>query len=79
MSDGDRLNELLGMINAITADDEIEDKEIFSLNKWLNNNSDLLDTLPFDAINTKIKAIISDGYVSNEEHDELLSALKQIT
>ncbi|EKF9304284.1 TPA: BRCT domain-containing protein [Vibrio cholerae] len=76
-SDG-LINQLLGFLQGITADDSINDKEIHALNKMLNSNREVIANWPGDVIHQRLKKILSDGIVDDEERHELLSMLKSI-
>ncbi|AAD22066.1 BRCT domain-containing protein [Vibrio cholerae] len=76
-SDG-LINQLLGFLQGITADDSINDKEIHALNKMLNSNREVIANWPGDVIHQRLNKILSDGIVDDEERHELLSMLKSI-
>lgn len=72
------LQSMKKIIESIMSDQKIEDDEIYSLNNWLNDNTQLIGNYPFDKINGIVKSVLKDGNISGEEFNELMSAFKQI-
>lgn len=66
------IQELIGLIQGISFDHEINQKEIEHLLKWLEKNSYLENTYPYDELNSILLAITADGIITKEEHDLLL-------
>ena len=62
---------LSGMVHGMMADGEISDKEILSLKAWIDNNSFLAGTYPFDEINSLLYAILEDKKITQEEREQL--------
>jgi hypothetical protein len=64
---------LVGILNGITADNELKDIEIFFLQNWLENQeerkNDLLD------IYEDIQIILNDKVITKEERDDLFCSL----
>lgn len=61
------LQTLQGLCHGILADGEITDKEIFDLDKWLDDNEHLNTYYPYDEIRSLVLSIISDGKVTEDE------------
>lgn len=61
------LQTLQGLCHGILADGEITDKEIFDLDKWLDENEHLNTYYPYDEIRSLVLSIVSDGKVTEEE------------
>ena len=70
-----QLHELTGIIKGITCDNELTDDEIFYLNKWLEENSNLAGNYPFDVITEAVTDILEDGVVTDEEREYLMKIL----
>jgi len=75
----DGINELLGFLLGIAADGEIRDSEFEALDKWLVDNSHISDKWPANILISRIKGIKADGIVDEEEKQDILESLKQIT
>lgn len=61
------LQTLQGLCHGILADGEITDKEIFDLDKWLDDNEHLNTYYPYDEIRSLVLSIVSDGKVTEDE------------
>ena len=61
------LQTLQGLCHGILADGEITDKEIFDLDKWLDENEHLNTYYPYDEIRSLVLSIVSDGKVTEDE------------
>lgn len=61
------LQTLQGLCHGILADGEITDKEIFDLDRWLDDNEHLNTYYPYDEIRSLVLSIISDGKVTEDE------------
>lgn len=58
---------LQGLCHGILADGDIEDKEIFDLHNWLQENEHLSTYYPYDEIRSLVLSIVSDRKVDEEE------------
>ncbi len=65
------INELVGIIEGIIFDNEINDAEINKLNEWLNNNIELSGSFFYDKISSVVKNVLSNGIFSKEEQQQL--------
>lgn len=61
------LQTLQGLCHGILADGEITDKEIFDLDRWLDDNEHLNTYYPYDEIRSLVLSILSDGKVTEDE------------
>lgn len=61
------LQTLQGLCHGILADGEITDKEIFDLDKWLDDNEHLNTYYPYDEIRSLVLSIVSDEKVTEDE------------
>lgn len=68
---------LHGICHGILADGVIDEKEIYELQKWLEENTHLGTYYPYDEIRSLILSIVSDGKVEEEEKLVLKAYLNQ--
>lgn len=64
---------LSGLIHGIMADGELSDNEIFTLKKWLDSNSFLEGSYPFDEINSLLYSVLEDKTITLREKEELVA------
>lgn len=76
--DSDLVNECLGIISGIAADDILKEEEVNYLINWLSDNKHLLDTYPISAIVEALQPY-TERELTNKEAAELLALFKQIT
>lgn len=69
---------LVGICSGIAADNVITPGELTFLRQWLKEHSDLAHDWPANVIARRIEEILSDGIVTQDEHDDLLDTLKQL-
>ena len=74
-----QLNQMLGYLQGISADNELTDKEITSFQKWLNSHEELISSWPGDIVSKRIFEILEDGIITENEKSDLLETIKQIT
>lgn len=70
---------LLGICTGIAADDQITDKEVLFLRTWLSEHSAIAEYWPGSAITKRVNDILSDGVITQEEREDLISLLRNIT
>ena len=70
------LKELLG---AITADGELSEDEVRSLQNWMDQNRLLRGNFPFDKIFETVGAALADGVLEDNELQTMLLLFEQIT
>lgn len=68
---------LQGICHGILADGVIDEKEIYDLEKWLEENVHLSTYYPYDEIRSLILSIISDGKIDEEEKLVLKAYINQ--
>lgn len=73
------MQSLLGICTGITADDQICDKEVIFLNTWLADHPATVKNWPGSSIAGRINSILADGIITNEEKEDLLGLLRDIT
>lgn len=72
------IQRLIGIIQGIAIDDEINIKELEYLDEWLEENDFLKNTWPYDEIYSLTTSIIQDRVITTEEHSALLAFCKAI-
>ncbi|MDL2145455.1 BRCT domain-containing protein [Flavobacterium tructae] len=68
---------LQGICHGILADGIITDKEIYDLQKWLNENEHLNTYYPYDEIRSLVLSVLSDNKINEEEKVVLMAFFKQ--
>lgn len=74
-----QINQLLGFLSGIAADDELNDSEILTLIEWLNQNASIMDNWPASIIVSKLNNILKDGEITYEDKEDLLQIIKKLT
>jgi len=72
------IEKLMGIVEAMVADGDLDDLEIEFLEAWLAENPDLTQVWPGSAVSGAIEAVLADGHVSQDERTYLLTTLKQL-
>ncbi|WEN15444.1 hypothetical protein PY254_01850 [Rhodanobacter sp. AS-Z3] len=72
------LGALLGIATGVLADGQLSDAEIRFLDDWLKNNSAIATTWPGDVIHARIKSVLADGRISEDERAHLVTSLQQL-
>lgn len=68
---------LQGICHGILADGDINDKEIYDLQKWLNENEHLNTYYPYDEIRSLVLSVLSDKKVDEQEKVVLMAYFSQ--
>ena len=68
---------LQGICHGILADGVINDKEIYDLKQWLNENEHLSTYYPYDELRSLILSVLSDKKIDEEERVVLMAYFKQ--
>lgn len=74
-----QINELTGLIAGIAADNVVLDSEILALSQWLTENPEIKDSWPANKIIDRLNNILEDGIITQEEREDLLETINQIT
>lgn len=72
-------NMLLGILQGVMADDTLNDKEIRALDRWLRANKSWRENWPGDLIYRKLRAVLEDGIITQDERASLETMLHQTT
>jgi len=72
------LGALLGIATGHLSDSHLSDSEIAFLHNWLEQHTAIATTWPGDVICSKVRAILADGHVSEEERAHLTDTLQKL-
>jgi len=72
------IEQLLGIVSGLVADDDLHDLEIEFLKVWLGEHQDVARMWPGSAIGRAVDTVLADGHVSEEERAYLLATLKEL-
>lgn len=73
------VQELLGLAKGIIADGMVVDSEVVALQQWFDGHEDALDVWPLNVLSGRLRRILADGMVDEEERTELAGLLRQAT
>jgi DNA polymerase III subunit epsilon len=73
------MQELMGIVEGVIADDVLNELEIRSLMDWQIEHVYLFGNYPFDKIYNAMQAVLQDGIITQEEKDALLELLSNFT
>lgn len=66
---------LIGIVRGLLADEELNDEEILSLQKWMQSHKYLSGNFSFNKIEKKLSNILEDGIITQDEKNELFEDL----
>ena len=69
---------LLGICSGILADEDLNNKEVRYLDNWLDNNRNIATTWPGEVIYSRIKKILADNIITDEEREHLKQTLTDL-
>jgi NAD-dependent DNA ligase len=76
----DRLiDELIGICRGVIADDNVDEREAIFLGQWIENHRDIANRWPVNILYARITEMLKDGVLSQDEQDELLRTLQELT
>lgn len=70
---------LHGLLHGILADGVVTEAELIGLREWMEEHENLQTCWPYDEINALICAVMADGVISADEHDQLLTFFSEFT
>ena len=73
------VNSLLGIIEGIAIDHEINSGELGFLNIWLENHQSLRERHPFNELIPAVEQAIADHVLTDEEHQDLVWLCRRLT
>lgn len=69
---------LVGLVEGILADGELQDREIHFLDEWLTQAENVSLLWPGSVIHAQVKQILADGVVTSEERTHLTRTLEAL-
>jgi len=66
---------LIGLVNGLVADQVLNDAEIRFLAQWLEQHDEIASVWPGDVLHQRIKAVLADGVITEEERAHLVQTL----
>ena len=72
------LGELLGIARGLLADRKLSDDEIHFLNEWMEAHYSIASTFPGNAVHERIKTVLEDGVITEEERSHLVDTLSML-
>jgi NAD-dependent DNA ligase len=69
------LGELLGLARGLMADQELSNSEIHFLHDWLEERYAITSSFPGNVIHERIKEVLADGIITEEERSHLVDTL----
>lgn len=72
------LGALVGIAQGLLCDEVLSDKEIHFLKNWFNENDEICQSFPCDVIHLKVKEVLQDGIITEEERDHLVKVLRDL-
>ncbi|MGJ7506471.1 BRCT domain-containing protein [Variovorax sp. GT1P44] len=72
------IEQLLGIVEAMVADGDLDDLEIEFLKVWLAEHTEVARVWPGSAISGAIETVLADGHVSEDERAYLMTTLRQL-
>ncbi len=73
------IDELIGICKGVIADGEVSQPEAEFILKWLESNQDAASAWPANILYERIRLHLSDGFLDNDEKQDLLKLITQIT
>lgn len=72
------IGKLVGIAQGILADKKLDDGEVAFLRDWLENNAVVATAFPGNVIFERVKSVLSDGIITEEERSHLLRTTQDI-
>jgi NAD-dependent DNA ligase len=69
---------LLGICSGLLADGHLSDEEIRFLDTWLADNDDISTTWPGEVICARIRDVLADGVITDDEREHLTTTLTDL-
>ncbi len=68
---------LMGIIRGLLADSELNEEEILSLRRWMDQHKYLSGNYPFNKIDEQLDTILEDGVITQNEKEKLFETLNR--
>ena len=72
------IEHLLGMVDGMIADNHLHEKEVQLLSTWLAANPEATSAWPGNVIASKVREVLADGIITDEERSHLLKVLGEL-
>jgi NAD-dependent DNA ligase len=69
---------LLGICSGMLCDGQLTDQEIRFLDLWLSDNSDIANSWPGEVLVARVKNVLQDGIITDEERTDLTKTLADL-
>lgn len=69
---------LLGIAQGLLSDGQLNNEEIRFLKSWLEQNEALATSWPGDVLYARVKSVLEDGQVTEDERNYLVDTLQQL-
>lgn len=69
---------LVGIAQGFLCDGQLSDQEIDFLGRWLEQNEAIASAWPGDALYARVKDILADGLITDDERSHLTQMLQQL-
>jgi len=73
------IEELVGFLTGTASDGVLNDQEIAGISSWLEQNESVREVWPASVIVQRLAVILEDGIVTDEEREDLLATVRQVT
>ena len=74
-----QIDELIWICKGISADGVITPEEANYLSRWMESRRGYVDRFPFDVLYARLREMLSDGDLDDEESSELLDIIRKMT
>lgn len=71
--------EMLGFVRGMLADGRVTDDELVAFSRWLQANPDATMHFPGNAVAERVRRVLEDRVVTEEEREDLTALLQQAT
>jgi len=72
------LDQLLGLCQGVLADGAVSLSEAVTMQEWLQQNWDLRETWPANALSVRLESALADGKLDSDEERDLLGLLVEL-
>lgn len=69
---------LLGIAAGLVADGALNNQEVLFLSTWLSDNSELAGSWPGEVVLKRVREVLADGVITDDERQYLLETLTQL-
>lgn len=73
------VGQLIGIAKGLVADRVLNDVEVYFLHNWMTNHNEIAFAWPGDIIFARLKAVLADNVVTEDERTHLIKTLEDLT